>query len=67
MDKSVSINPSLPKLPPTPGTLMIEPTESEDKVELDRFCEALLLIRKEIEQVVSGAVSPQDSPLKGAT
>jgi glycine dehydrogenase len=46
---------------------MIEPTESEDKAELDRFCEALLLIRKEIEQVVSGAVSPQDSPLKGAT
>ena len=53
----VTINPSLPKLPPTPGTLMIEPTESEDKAELDRFfCEALFLIRKEIEQVVSGAV-----------
>ena len=51
---------------PVPGTLMIEPTESEDKAELDRFCDAMLLIRKEIEDVVSGAVKPEDSPLKGA-
>ena len=35
---------------------MIEPTESEDKAELDRFCDAMLLIRKEIEDVVSGKV-----------
>ena len=41
---------------PVPGTLMIEPTESEDKAELDRFCDAMLLIRKEIEDVVSGKV-----------
>ena len=44
---------------PVPGTLMIEPTESEDKAELDRFCDAMLLIRKEIEDVVSGKVLQQ--------
>lgn len=37
---------------PVGGTLMIEPTESEDKGELDRFCDALLLIRQEIQDVV---------------
>jgi glycine dehydrogenase len=51
---------------PVPGTLMIEPTESEDKAELDRFCDAMLAIRREIEDVVSGAVKPEDSPLKHA-
>ena len=48
--------PPPPPLPSIPGTLMIEPTESEDKAELDRFCDAMLLIRKEIEDVVSGEV-----------
>ena len=51
---------------PVPGTLMVEPTESEDKAELDRFCDAMLMIRKEIEEVVQGKVSPNDSPLKAA-
>ena len=39
---------------PVPGTLMVEPTESESKAELDRFCEALIAIRQEIEDVVTG-------------
>ena len=39
---------------PVPGTLMIEPTESEPKAELDRFCDALIAIRREIEDVVAG-------------
>ena len=43
---------------------MVEPTESEDKPELDRFCDALLAIRKEIEDVVTGRVSVDESPLK---
>ena len=51
---------------PVVGTLMIEPTESEDKHELDRFCDALLLIRAEIEDVVSGRVPAAQSPLKAA-
>merc|ERR1712205_296988 len=41
---------------PVPGTLMIEPTESEDRAELDRFCDALLAIRAEIKDVEDGAV-----------
>jgi hypothetical protein len=70
-------SPSLPPLPPSSlppltlspspslsGTLMVEPTESEDKPELDRFCDALLAIRKEIEDVVTGRVSVDESPLK---
>ena len=51
---------------PVPGTLMIEPTESEPKAELDRFCDALIAIRKEIEDVVSGKVDPKDNVLKNA-
>ena len=51
---------------PVPGTLMIEPTESEPKGELDRFCEALIAIRKEIEEVVSGKADPKDNVLKNA-
>jgi len=51
---------------PVVGTLMVEPTESEDKEEMDRFCDALLMIRKEIEDVVQGRVAPADSPLKSA-
>ena len=48
------------------GTLMVEPTESEDKGELDRFCDALLSIRKEIEDVVQKRVPAALSPLKHA-
>ena len=51
---------------PVPGTLMIEPTESESKQELDRFCDALLSIRKEIEDVVAKRIPVAQSPLKGA-
>ncbi|HEX7282464.1 MAG TPA: aminomethyl-transferring glycine dehydrogenase [Vicinamibacterales bacterium] len=51
---------------PVPGTLMIEPTESEPKAELDRFCDAMIAIRKEIEDVVTGKVDPKDSVLKNA-
>jgi glycine dehydrogenase len=45
---------------------MVEPTESEPKFELDRFCDAMLSIREEIEEVISGKVKPEDSVLKGA-
>ena len=51
---------------PVPGTLMIEPTESEDKGELDRFCDALLSIRLEIDDVVSGRADAKDNVLKNA-
>ena len=51
---------------PVPGTLMIEPTESESLTELDRFIEAMISIRKEIGQVESGAYSIEDSPLRNA-
>ncbi len=51
---------------PVGGTIMVEPTESEDKAEMDRFCDAMLMIRREIEDIVSGAVSFEESPLKGA-
>ena len=43
---------------------MVEPTESEDKPELDRFCDAMLSIRKEIEDVVQGRIDVEESPLK---
>jgi glycine dehydrogenase len=51
---------------PVPGTLMIEPTESESKAEMDRFCEALAVIRREIEDVATGVIAVADSPLKHA-
>jgi len=51
---------------PVSGTLMIEPTESEDLDELDRFCEAMIAIREEIHQVAAGVWAPEDSPLRGA-
>ncbi|MGQ0732998.1 MAG: aminomethyl-transferring glycine dehydrogenase [Acidobacteriota bacterium] len=51
---------------PVPGTLMIEPTESESKAELDRFCDAMIAIRGEIEDVVSGRADPLDNVLKHA-
>ncbi|HET9022113.1 MAG TPA: aminomethyl-transferring glycine dehydrogenase [Ornithinibacter sp.] len=51
---------------PVAGTLMVEPTESEDKGELDRFCDAMIAIRREIDEVGSGAVAAADSVLRGA-
>ena len=51
---------------PVAGTLMVEPTESEDKAELDRFCDAMIQIRREIEDVVSGRADKTDNPLKNA-
>ncbi len=51
---------------PVPGTMMIEPTESEVKEELDRFCEAMIAIRKEIQQVVDGIAETSNNPLKNA-
>ncbi|HEU5126590.1 MAG TPA: aminomethyl-transferring glycine dehydrogenase [Glycomyces sp.] len=51
---------------PVAGTLMVEPTESEDLAELDRFCEAMIAIRGEIDAVASGSVAVEDSVLRGA-
>ncbi|RHX87507.1 aminomethyl-transferring glycine dehydrogenase [Leptospira stimsonii] len=51
---------------PVPGTLMIEPTESESLEELDRFCEAMLLIHQEILDVQNGVLDKTDNPLKNS-
>jgi glycine dehydrogenase len=51
---------------PVPGTLMIEPTESESKAELDRFADALLAIRNEIHEIIDGKADRQDNVLKNA-
>ncbi len=51
---------------PVAGTLMIEPTESESKEELDRFCDAMIAIREEIRAVERGDLDSQDNPLKNA-
>ena len=51
---------------PVAGTLMVEPTESEDLAELDRFCDAMIAIRQEIARVASGEYDAQDNPLKNA-
>jgi glycine dehydrogenase len=51
---------------PVPGTMMIEPTESESKEELDRFCEALMAIHAEILEIESGKADPQNNLLKNA-
>ncbi len=51
---------------PVAGTLMIEPTESESKAELDRFCDSMLQIRSEIQDVLDGKISADDSPLRHA-
>ena len=51
---------------PVAGTLMVEPTESEPKEELDRFCEAMIAIRKEIQDVIDGKADPKDNLLKNA-
>jgi glycine dehydrogenase len=51
---------------PVPGTLMIEPTESESKAELDRFCDAMIAIREEIRAIEEGRMDREDNPLKHA-
>jgi len=51
---------------PVPGTLMVEPTESESKAELDRFCDALISIHAEIQAVAEGRLDKTDNPLKNA-
>ena len=51
---------------PVAGTLMIEPTESESLAEVDRFCEAMIAIRAEIDKVASGEWPPDDNPLHNA-
>jgi glycine dehydrogenase len=51
---------------PVPGTIMIEPTESEDKAELDRFCDALIAIFQEIQDIETGKLDRTDNPLKNA-
>jgi glycine dehydrogenase len=51
---------------PVPGTLMVEPTESEDLTELDRFCDAMIEIRHEIERVTTGEWPAHDNPLANA-
>ncbi len=51
---------------PVPETLMVEPTESESKAELDRFCEAMGAIRAELEKIASGAWERDDNPLRNA-
>ncbi|MEM6436706.1 MAG: aminomethyl-transferring glycine dehydrogenase [Cyanobacteria bacterium P01_D01_bin.115] len=49
---------------PVAGTIMIEPTESEAKAELDRFCDAMIAIRQEIEAIATGQVDAENNPLK---
>ena len=51
---------------PVPGTLMIEPTESESKAELDRFCDAMLAIREEIRAIEEGRMDRENNALKNA-
>ncbi len=51
---------------PVPGTLMVEPTESESKAELDRFCEVMISIREEIREIEEGKADPNNNVLKNA-
>ncbi len=51
---------------PVPGTMMIEPTESESKDELDRFCDAMISIKNEIDEVEKGNIDKDNNPLKNA-
>ena len=51
---------------PVPGTLMIEPTESESRAELDRFCDAMIAIRREIAEIENGRWKVEASPLRYA-
>src|SRR5688500_490985 len=56
-----------PTMPfPVPGTLMIEPTESEPKIELDRFCDAMIAIREETRAIEDGKMDRENNPLKRA-
>jgi len=51
---------------PVPHSLMVEPTESEDKAELDRFCDAMIAIREEVRKIENGTWPAEDNPLKNA-
>ncbi len=51
---------------PVAGTIMVEPTESEPKVELDRFCDAMIAIKHEVEAIITGESDKLDNPLKNA-
>ena len=51
---------------PVAGTMMVEPTESEDKAELDRFCDAMIAVRQEVAAIASGAMDRHNNPLKRA-
>ncbi len=51
---------------PVAGTLMVEPTESEPLEEIDRFCDAMIAIREEIEEIANGTMDTKDNPLKNA-
>ena len=51
---------------PVPGTMMIEPTESESLRELDRFCDCLIKIKKEINKIKEGKFDKLDNPIKNA-
>jgi len=51
---------------PVPGSLMVEPTESEDKIEMDRFIDAMLRIREEIKEIEEGTADKEDNVLKNA-
>jgi glycine dehydrogenase len=51
---------------PVPGTLMVEPTESETKSEIDRFCDAMLAIYSEYEDIELGKIDAENNPLKNA-
>jgi glycine dehydrogenase len=51
---------------PVPGTMMIEPTESETKSEIDRFCEVMIQVRMEIDEVMEGKADPENNVLKNA-
>src|SRR5205814_3731687 len=51
---------------PVPGTIMVEPTESESKAELDRFCDAMISIRAEMQQIELGLLDREDNPLRHA-
>jgi len=51
---------------PVAGTLMVEPTESEPRAELDRFCDAMLAIREEVQDITDGKIDAENNPLKQA-
>ena len=51
---------------PVGGTMMVEPTESEDLAELDRFCDAMITIHQEAQAIADGTIDPANNPLKNA-